>query len=29
MAEQAKGYIFVAKENYLKSERFVMVGGLN
>jgi hypothetical protein len=26
MAEQAKGHIFLAKEDYLKSERFVMVG---
>jgi hypothetical protein len=26
MAEQAKGHIFSAKEDYLKSEQFVMVG---
>jgi hypothetical protein len=26
MAEQAKGHIFSAKEDYLKGERFVMVG---
>jgi hypothetical protein len=26
MAEQAKGHIFSAKKDYLKGERFVMVG---
>jgi hypothetical protein len=28
MAEQAKGHIFSAKEDYLKGKRFVMVGKL-